>query len=214
MTLRPQDGTLSILRRLNEAERSSVSIRIGLVTDTSPLTVAIGGDEDNPWAGVKVLSDAGRLEVDDIVACLVTQNDVLVLGRLGDGGGFQSAGPAGGDAGVTSASLAALGSGPSLTVQEGGSYAITFGMHMQTTGAGVGGLIGAVLIDGAGQGGTPNVSTDRLYFVSTATFGGATVEKTIVRTLDAGDVLTLARASQSGVAASFQEGYIQIRPAR
>lgn len=207
------DGTRSILTRLAELERTATRRRRGVITDADPLSVAVSGSEV-PYVGVKAIAGIGRLAVDDVVECLVTQNDLIILGRAGAGGGFQEAGPSGSDSGITSGSLTALTSGPSLTVLEAGEYEVTFGMHMQSTGAGVAGLIGALLVDGVGVGGSPNVSTDRLYTVSTAQFGGGKTETTIVVTLAAGDVLTLGRASQSGVAASFQEGYIAIRPAR
>lgn len=208
------DGTGSILVRLKATERRSLVRRRGEITDTDPLSVVLGGaDTTDAYVGVKALADCGRLEVGDVVECLYAQNDVLIIGRAADGGGFQSAGPSGSDTGITSATVTALTSGPSLTVREAGAYAITFGMTMVLTGAGgVGGMVGALLIGGVAQGGA-TLTQDRLY-LATGQNGGATVEKTIIRTLAAGDVLTIGRASPNSVAAAFAEAYISIRPAR
>jgi hypothetical protein len=68
-------------RRLKEQERITPRLRYGLVTDTSPLTVLVGGS-DEPYTDCEAV---GSPALDDLVPVLITDNDVLVLGSGGGG---------------------------------------------------------------------------------------------------------------------------------
>jgi hypothetical protein len=69
-----------IMRRLNALERSAPHLRIGTVTDTGPLSVALGG-ASTPYVDVRQLAGAA-LSVGDRVAVLVAGGDLLVLGAI------------------------------------------------------------------------------------------------------------------------------------
>lgn len=71
-------------QRFRKLEREGVRYRQGVVTDDSPLSVALGGS-DTPYTGVVAL-DASILKVGDTVATLTFGNDLIVLGRTGSGG--------------------------------------------------------------------------------------------------------------------------------
>lgn len=71
-----------IMRRLDQLERTSVRTRLGEVTDDSPLTITLGGD-DTDIADAPHLADA-TLDTGDPVAALTAGNGLLVLGRVGD----------------------------------------------------------------------------------------------------------------------------------
>lgn len=58
-------------------------VRLGVITDTSPLSVALGGS-DTPYTNVKAVAGAG-LAVDDVVSVIRFGADLLILGRLGEG---------------------------------------------------------------------------------------------------------------------------------
>lgn len=65
--------------RLQRIEQRGARLRIGVVTDDSPLTVALGGvDADGYYTDVKTI--ATGLAADDKVAVLMAGNDLLVLG--------------------------------------------------------------------------------------------------------------------------------------
>lgn len=70
-----------ILRRLNAIERSMARVRVGEVTGTGPADVALGG-ADTSYEEVKSL---GPMVSGDQVATLVWGNDLIALGRVGDG---------------------------------------------------------------------------------------------------------------------------------
>lgn len=73
------ERTLRMLEtRLLATERRAVHFRMGTVTDTTPLSVALGGAEE-PY--IDVASLAGGLAVNDVVFCLTFGPDVLVLGK-------------------------------------------------------------------------------------------------------------------------------------
>lgn len=74
---------LELQRQVDELRRTTVRYRQGEITDTSPLSVALGGS-DVPLEGVKAV-DASVLDEGDIVSVLTWARDVLILGRLGDG---------------------------------------------------------------------------------------------------------------------------------
>jgi hypothetical protein len=76
--------TRQILERLAEIERTTVRYRQGVVTDTSPLTVALGGATGD-YTNVRALKGPEPLAVDDVVAVLMFGFDMLVLGAIGDG---------------------------------------------------------------------------------------------------------------------------------
>lgn len=67
-----------IARRLDALERSQPRLRLGVVTDDSPLTITLGGS-DTEFADVKSLTTPS---VSDTVAVLVVQGDLLVLGTI------------------------------------------------------------------------------------------------------------------------------------
>lgn len=69
-----------LLRRLKQLEDRSVKHRIGVVTDTDPLSVALGGS-DVPHTSVRCLY-AGPIEEDDVVSCLTFGRDLIVLGKI------------------------------------------------------------------------------------------------------------------------------------
>lgn len=68
-------------RRITALERTAVRFRIGEITDTGPLAVALGGS-DVPYTDVR--STDGSVTTGDIVACLVFGNDLIILGLLND----------------------------------------------------------------------------------------------------------------------------------
>lgn len=67
-----------ILTRLQRLERPQVKHRMGVITDTNPLSVALGGS--TPFTGVQSLSP--DLQVDDIVSVLTFGSDLIVQGRI------------------------------------------------------------------------------------------------------------------------------------
>lgn len=67
--------------QLRDLERGQVRYRQGLVTATSPLSVALGGS-DVSYTDVAAL-DGGIFAVNDVVAVLTFGNDLLVLGKIG-----------------------------------------------------------------------------------------------------------------------------------
>ncbi|MBA3583415.1 MAG: hypothetical protein H0W36_02600 [Gemmatimonadetes bacterium] len=69
-----------ILQRLAKLERETVRYRQGVVTDDSPLSVALGG---STVAYEDVSTIAAHLEAGDTVGALAFANDLLVLGHLG-----------------------------------------------------------------------------------------------------------------------------------
>lgn len=72
------DATIrDLLHRLDAIERRQVAVRMGVITDTSPLAVALGGSEDS-FAARAV--QGIPLAVDDVVAVLTFGNDMLILG--------------------------------------------------------------------------------------------------------------------------------------
>lgn len=72
----------TILKRLEQLERTSVRARLGEVTDDDPLTITLGG-ADTEIAGAPHLADT-PLATGDPVAALTHGNGLLVLGRIGD----------------------------------------------------------------------------------------------------------------------------------
>lgn len=72
----------AILRRLRDTEHRMVRYRLGKVTALSPLTIALGGDTDNPITGVRSLS---AVAVNDVVAVAAFGRSFLILGKLIDG---------------------------------------------------------------------------------------------------------------------------------
>lgn len=83
------------LAALEKKVHEGLNMRIGVVTDDSPLTVAIGGNPSGPspvgtydaTTGLSALN-VGSYSVSDLVAVLVRKNDLLVLGVInGSGGG-------------------------------------------------------------------------------------------------------------------------------
>lgn len=73
--------TKLILRRLKDLERNQVKLRRGVITDDTPLSVALGG-ADTAYVDVKTIDDGVIYSVDDQVAVLVAGNDLLVIGRI------------------------------------------------------------------------------------------------------------------------------------
>lgn len=74
---------LKLVDRIQELERGQVRVRLGVVTDDSPLSVALGGS-DVPFTDVKAV-DGQVLAADDVVVVLTWGRDLLVLGTLNDG---------------------------------------------------------------------------------------------------------------------------------
>lgn len=70
-----------LIQRVQTLERQAIKYRQGVITDDSPLSVALGGS-DTPFTDVKRLDDGATLAVDDLVAVLTFGNDLLVLGRI------------------------------------------------------------------------------------------------------------------------------------
>jgi hypothetical protein len=77
-----------LISRLNGIERTAVCFRKGVVEDTDPLAVSLGG-ADIPYNNVRTLG-ATVLEVGDTVAALAWGSDLLILDRIdADAGGWQ-----------------------------------------------------------------------------------------------------------------------------
>ena len=70
----------ALLQRINALERQQVKYRQGVVTDDSPLSVALGGSEI-PYTNVKRVA-GGTLAIGDVVAVLTFGNDLIVLGKV------------------------------------------------------------------------------------------------------------------------------------
>ncbi len=70
----------AMLRELREIKRQAVRYRQGVVTDTSPLSVALGGS-DEFYVGVQSVADYTP-RVGDIVSVLMFGNDLLVVGLV------------------------------------------------------------------------------------------------------------------------------------
>lgn len=70
----------ALLRELRDIKRQSVRRRIGEVTATSPLSVALGGSTV-PYTDVKRLASYSPT-IGDVVAVDVSGNDLLVLGEI------------------------------------------------------------------------------------------------------------------------------------
>jgi hypothetical protein len=78
------DRTLrNILAQLKDLKRLGVRYRQGEITNTDPLSVALGGSSV-PYVGVTAL-DVATLRVGDTVSVLTFAGDLLVLGRIGGG---------------------------------------------------------------------------------------------------------------------------------
>lgn len=75
-----EDTLRDLMRRLGELERTAVRFRAGEITDTSPLSVALGGSD---IAHQDVSTVQAGVSVGDHVAALTWSNDLLVLGALG-----------------------------------------------------------------------------------------------------------------------------------
>lgn len=72
--------TKNILARLTKLERESVRLRKGRVIDDSPLTIDLG-ESGVPYTDIPHV--IGRtLNVNDVVAALVSGNNVLTLGKI------------------------------------------------------------------------------------------------------------------------------------
>ena len=72
-----------ILQRLAQLERNSVHFRKGVVTATAPLNVKLGGSTVI-YTDVRTVSAIrfAELAITDVVACLVSGNQLLVLGKI------------------------------------------------------------------------------------------------------------------------------------
>jgi hypothetical protein len=68
-----------LLDRIQRLEHSSVRVRVGEVTDDSPLSVALGG-ADEAYEDVK--SVVAGLSIGDTVAVLLWGGDLIVLGEI------------------------------------------------------------------------------------------------------------------------------------
>lgn len=77
-----RDVQSDIQQRLLTLQQTSVRYRAGEITDDSPLTVVLGGSSV-PYTDVRSVDP---VEVGDQVATLVFGNDMIVLGRIRDGG--------------------------------------------------------------------------------------------------------------------------------
>lgn len=74
---------LKLVGRLDDLDHRATQVRLGVITDTDPLSVALGGS-DTPYTTVKQI-DAAPLAIDDVVAVLRFGRDLLILGRLSSG---------------------------------------------------------------------------------------------------------------------------------
>lgn len=80
---------IKLVERLQNLEADQVRIRLGEVTDDSPLSVALGGNS-TPYTSVKALAGVA-LAVGDLVAVTLFGRDLLVLGKIGDGADYTAA---------------------------------------------------------------------------------------------------------------------------
>ena len=71
-----------LLRRVAALERQQVRLRVGEVTGTAPLDVALGGSDTS----YEDVASVGAVASGDGVATIVSGHDLLVLGAIGDGG--------------------------------------------------------------------------------------------------------------------------------
>lgn len=75
----------NLLSRLGLLERRAVRHRRGEITDTSPLSVSLGGSGTS-YVDVKAVGDPTDFTVGQIVSVLVFENDLIVLGGMTGGG--------------------------------------------------------------------------------------------------------------------------------
>lgn len=73
-----------LMMRVARLEREAVRYRQGIVADTAPLDVQLGGATVS-YEDVSALDSPAPLVDNDVVATLTFGNDLLVLGRIGDG---------------------------------------------------------------------------------------------------------------------------------
>lgn len=69
-----------IQHRLQALERRTVTVRLGVITATAPLSVALGGS-DTAHTNVKAIAGAS-LAAGDTVAAITFGNDLLILGSI------------------------------------------------------------------------------------------------------------------------------------
>lgn len=67
-----------ILKRLDNIEKTTPKLRTGVITSTSPLNVSLGGSTVS-YTGV---SNINSVALNDHVAVLVRDHDVLILGKI------------------------------------------------------------------------------------------------------------------------------------
>jgi hypothetical protein len=78
-------GTLrDLLGRINDLERLTPRLRVGVVTATNPLSVALGGST-TAYTNIRALG-ASHLNVGDQVTALARDKDLIILARTDDGG--------------------------------------------------------------------------------------------------------------------------------
>ena len=80
--MRP-DLAKNLSRRLTELEQGAARLRKGVVISSSPLEIELGAAGDT-FTDVK---SVGAVSDGDVVAVLVRDNGLLVLGAIGDGSG-------------------------------------------------------------------------------------------------------------------------------
>jgi len=113
--------TRDLLTDLQSLKRDSVRLRKGVVTDTDPLAVALGGS-DVSYVGVAAI-DGLALVTGDVVSVLARGNDLLVVGRTGPG---ILRGTIAADGSITA------GAGFSVNKPSTGNYDVTFDVEYPT----------------------------------------------------------------------------------
>jgi hypothetical protein len=128
-----------ILTRLRRLEATAVRLRIGTITNRSPISVQLGGAVDE--AGDPIVyqnaKTTGNLAENDRVAALLAGNDLVVLGQVGRGinsGSVQVAASGGTTTDV--AITHDLGAVPRVvvaTIGEGSNAGLNVGVMARTT---------------------------------------------------------------------------------
>lgn len=194
-----------LVESIQDLARRSPELRLGVITDTSPLSVAIGGS-DTPIIDVKAIAGVA-LAVDDVVCVARFAADLIILGKLGDGGGYTSplvAEPATSfSVDYTSTSFGTAAGMPTITIPVDGDYLVEWG-HGSFHTAANGETDMGISVDGAA------VDAGLLALSTLATAGSSQASvsrKHLFEDLAAGTVLT-AKFKTSGSTAKLRQPWM------
>jgi hypothetical protein len=118
------DQVISALhQKLGELERRGAKLRLGVVSDMTPLSVLLGG-ADSAFTDVRAVDGAAPLNVGDTIAALVAGNTLIVLGAVGGRRTISGS--------ISSAGAIVAGTGFTVAKPGTGLYTVTFDVAMPT----------------------------------------------------------------------------------